>query len=147
LVGNHDSSEDGFLACDSRQQIDTVVIHYGGTTLNPGTPVIINDFDRPCTRLVAIVTEVKDGIVTAKYLAKDTSILECSAPIGKVTPLHAFGKRLDVDNDAGLAWVNDIGVNQNRATYSDGRPRRWQEELHYVGGIKIRPEVAKLVSV
>lgn len=113
--------------------------------MKTGIPVIINEFDRPCARLVAIVTGTKEGIVMAKYLAKDTNSTECAAPADKVTPLEVFGMRLDIDNGVGLAWVNECGA--NRATYSDGAPRKWQEELHHVGGIKIRPEVAKLVGV
>ena len=49
-----------------------------------GMPVILNDMDRPCTRLVAIVKSIEQsdtvssGIVHARYLTTNTMMKNCA---------------------------------------------------------------------
>jgi hypothetical protein len=50
-----------------------------------GMPVILNDIDRPCTRLIAIVKSIEQsdtvssGIVHARYLTTNTMMKDCSS--------------------------------------------------------------------
>lgn len=108
-----------------------------------GTPVIINDTDRPCTRLIAIVDEVRaNGVIHARYLTTGTKSHDCYAIADQVTPVSVFGVVLTVDG--ALAWTHP--QEPSRATYRDKKPRLWQEELP-ARAIPVRPEVAKLISV
>ena len=105
-----------------------------------GTPVIINGFDRPCTRLVAIVTKIKNNVVYAKYLTKDVLSKKCSAYISKVTPISDFGVELRIED--GIAFCQIVG--ENKATYCDGNHRPWQAE--FVEEHVVRPEVLLLLE-
>lgn len=95
-------------------------------SLTRGTYVIMNDFDRPEAKLVAVLTRYDDrpgrGIWHALYLASATHM---AAPYGpQPTPLAAFGKRVEWSNDT-FRCVDTGGP--VTATYRDGRPRAWQD--------------------
>lgn len=96
----------------------------------PGTPVIVNRYDRPCAKLVAIVTEIDDSMVTAMYLSSATMVRFCVDHIDAVTPIADFGIKLLVvkgrrrqDN----VFTTIPTGSQSIATYADGRLRQWQE--------------------
>lgn len=96
----------------------------------PGTPVIINRCDRPCAKLVAIVTEIDDSLVTAMYLSSATMVRSCVDHIDVVTPIADFGVKLLVVK--GRYHHDDVFTtiptgSQSIATYADGHLRCWQE--------------------
>jgi len=109
-----------------------------------GTPVIINLFDRPCTRLTAVVTRVDEagGMVYARYLTTGTRTSACYGPLIGVTPLRQFGVDLVLEG----TQIRGIQRRLSEATYRDGRPRAWQPEtsgeLH-----SVRPEVYRRLEV
>ena len=95
-----------------------------------GMPVILNDMDRPCTRLVAIVKSIEQpntvssGIVHARYLTTNTMMKDCSSLLAHTTPLEAFGVELVIVGSQVYGHI--IGPSQ--ATYRNGKPREWQPE-------------------
>ena len=89
----------------------------------PGTAVIINYFDRPYCRLVAVVTLVEYGVVHVKYLCQEVEQDGCHDLIERVTPISKFGVRLEFGNRT----VKTYPESESKAVYADGRPRNWQE--------------------
>jgi hypothetical protein len=89
--------------------------------------VIINESDRPCGGLVAVVMRIVDGRVYAKYLNRSIVPEDCSGPIESVTPVGRFGYQ--------VVWFPEedyyecIAVAGNSAKYLDGAPRQWQEQV------------------
>ena len=112
--------------------------------LSIGMPVIINEFDRPCTRLVAVITKIDrfNDIVTAKYLCVDTITDVCGALIHRVTPLSDFGVALIVKNN-GTVCCEPVGESVAKYPYTDEH-RLWQPEQDK--DYPARPEVLKLVN-
>lgn len=103
-----------------------------------GTPVIINDCDRPCTGLVAIVRKITDSFVEAIYLCKATNIRMCrSSRIKGVTPISDFGVALRIEDDLAVCVI----VGESLATYEDGIPREWQPYAEY---LSVRKEALRL---
>lgn len=95
--------------------------------LKRGTPVIIDDFDEPSARMVAVLTRYDDhaGIWRALYLSTYPHRLDC-ATSNVPTPITDFGMTLEVD--AGVYRCVPTGE-PCRATYRDGRPRQWQDRF------------------
>ena len=90
--------------------------------------VIINGFDRPCTRLIAIVSEIGSDYILADYICKDTSMGQCSDQPSRVTKIEDFGVKIDIamDRDA----IQAIQVGLSIVKYPDGRTRKWQPEYY-----------------
>lgn len=113
------------------------------TKLAIGMPVIINNVDRPCTRLVAVITNIDNdtGIVHAEYLCKETLMAQCSSQAYRVTPLSEFGVTLIIEKGE----MKCDPVKKSTAMYPDGGHRKWQEE-EYGKRHKVRPDVVSLLK-
>lgn len=102
--------------------------------------VIVNDFDRPCTRLIAKVKSIDDsGLAKFDYLTTGTSMKMASGPINEATLIADFGV-IVVENP------NDIFAKQVLkcvATYSDGSPRGWQPEHCEKWGLRDKVHVTQ----
>lgn len=111
-------------------------IELAADKLELGHCVIINDCDQPCAKLLAVVTEVREDKVVAQYLTKDVSMKQCWSSNPKhVTPANWFGVRVLVTS-AGVCCLNG---GESKATYPDGKARKWQE--YGVMTHAVKPEV------
>jgi len=88
--------------------------------------VIINEFDKPCTRLVAQVVKIENGRVTGRYITEETTLEFCTGDIAHATLVSAFGVALNLSD----GYVEGIQIGDSSATYPDGRPRLWQPDDH-----------------
>lgn len=88
-----------------------------------GDAVIINYADDPQSSLVAIVTEVSDTRVDARYLAAIRKGRTCYSKPENVTRLCDFGVHLTLAGD--VYYCEAAGI--SRATYADGTRRPWQD--------------------
>jgi len=91
--------------------------------LKCGEYVIINDYDCPNARLVAVLTcyDDKTGFWRALYLSKSTTM---TAPYGeRPIPLKDFGRA--VEWHGSQYRVVETGQ-PCTATYRDGKSRQWQ---------------------
>ena len=93
------------------------------TKIKIGDLVIINQFDCPCSRLIASVTSVDEHTVHAEYLSAKTRMREVFSPLSVVTPIDKFGVEL-VNTDNGRFYTRQIS--ESLATYLDGTVREWQ---------------------
>jgi hypothetical protein len=115
-----------------------------GEDIKPGTPVIINYFDRPCARLIAVVERVEAGVVHALYLCMATRGERCSSNIENVTSIYDFGVGLIV-NEAGVASAKEVG--ESSARYPDGRKRVWQPDTYNDIGGPVRVTAHNLLMI
>lgn len=95
-----------------------------------GDLVIVNEFDRPCARLIAEVMDMGLDYLVVEYIDKSLEhhgkmrVYDISNP----TKIEDFGMRL-------CAYVSDYGfavcrsVYKPKAVYKNGRERLWQPEL------------------
>lgn len=90
-----------------------------------GMPVIINDFDAPQSRMVAVLTgfDAQKGIWFARYLSRFTNMARCAGEQKYVTALSDFGVRLEVND----SFYRCVVVGPSIATYCDGIERKWQD--------------------
>lgn len=93
-------------------------------SLTRGTYVIMNDFDCPEAKLVAVLTryDARKGIWHALYLAQATNMAEPFGPLP--TPIEKFGRRVEWSGDTFRAVATGGPVT---ATYRDGVSRSWQD--------------------
>lgn len=92
--------------------------------LQRGDFVIVNECDRPCPELVAMVTAVNDGFVDCQYLsAKLHHDQTMVFPESEPTLLEALGMRCLVSQ---YQFIVVKGSMPPTARYYDGRPRGWQ---------------------
>ena len=89
-----------------------------------GEYVIINEYDKPCTRLVAQVVSVEGDKVKARYITEGTTLRVCESSLSSVTPVSDFGVLLIFEGSR----VSGIRNGESIATYRDGKPRYWQPE-------------------
>jgi len=92
-----------------------------------GDLFIINDCDRPCAELVAIVTAVKNGLYAWRYINKDKRLKnygckKTEATLKLATLLSDFGVDLCIFQKE--YWCKTIG--ESVAKYPDGVARKWQ---------------------
>lgn len=89
-----------------------------------GDLVIINDSDKPCTRLMARVAEVDPvrGFIRAEYICERTNMRECQGSLHRATLVSDFGVEVAFDGNV----VSTEQVRPSVATYPDGKPREWQ---------------------
>jgi sporulation protein YlmC with PRC-barrel domain len=89
-----------------------------------GDYVIINDFDKPCTRLIAEVERFEGETVIARYVTTGTRMTHCSAHVSQVTPVWKFGVMFELKK----GHITAAQISPSKATYRDGKPRNWQPQ-------------------
>ena len=85
--------------------------------------IIINHFDKPSAKLIAVITKIEKDIVTARYLYSGKV---CWGNIKDVTLVESFGVKLIFDLYK-TKYKVEINDNNSIATYPDGRKRYWQD--------------------
>lgn len=95
-------------------------------SIKVGDYVIMNNSDKPCTRLIAQVIELPEGkdFVGGRYICKGTNMRYPYGRLSEATLVSSFGVELFFANGR----VSSEQVNPDRcvAKYRDGRPREWQ---------------------
>lgn len=89
-----------------------------------GDYVIINNTDKPCTRLIAVVLDIdiaKDR-VRARYICDRVNMREPYGRLSEATLVSDFGVEMTFDGNN----VTTAQVRPSIATYRDGKPRAWQ---------------------
>lgn len=106
--------------------------------LKIGEPVIMNAHDRPCSKLVAIVTDIGDKYIVGIYLSQETSIPTAMSRAEGVTKLEDFGAVLKFEGPHNsIFWAEQ--VEESIATYPEtSKLRYWQESTPIKQ--KVRPE-------
>ncbi len=94
------------------------------STIKIGDYVIINDADKPCTRLIAkaILVEPERGFIRARYICEQTNMRECQGRLSNATLVSDFGVDLAFEGNTVTATQPRPSV----ARYPDGEPRDWQ---------------------
>jgi len=89
-----------------------------------GDYVIMNNTDKPCTRLIAQVIELPEGkdFVRGRYICKNTNMRYPQGGLSDATLVSDFGVELFFANGR----ISSEQVNPSVAKYRDGRPREWQ---------------------
>jgi hypothetical protein len=110
--------------------------------LDVGNCVILNEFDRPCGYLVAVITEVLDDHYYCKYLSEETSLDTYNNANGKLglrvpkgynqfpTPVEDFGVRVVYDEKNRL--YSCVRFGESKARYPDDSIRHWQENFPFI---------------
>jgi len=90
-----------------------------------GTPVIINETDAPCLRLVALFDKIVNGVVYCEYLTDYPSMKTCrTTRPNEVTKLTDFGYDILISGD--MVYLMPLNK-ESIATYkNDGKKRNWQ---------------------
>ncbi len=103
-----------------------------------GHLVIINEYDRPCQDLIAVISRIdKRNDVTIYYCAylndKLTRIIDdriCLIGTVNPTPLSEFGVQVKFDITKLVVKESPYTIietpENSTATYPDGQPRSWQ---------------------
>jgi len=93
-------------------------------SIKVGDYVIMNDTDKPCTRLIAVVTQIdaEKERVNARYICERVNMREPYGRLGGVTLVGDFGIEMTFNGDT----VSTEQVRPSVATYRDGKPREWQ---------------------
>lgn len=104
-----------------------------------GHLVIVNEYDRPCTDLIAVIMRIDKhndvNIYYCAYLKEGiASIVEdklCLVGTVNPTPLSYFGiqVKLDITKLVSKEWPYSVIKTEEEPTaiYPDGQPRHWQE--------------------
>lgn len=97
------------------------------TEIKIGDYVILNDFDKPCLRLVAKVTGIdyEENWLNAEYICEQTSMKEVGTFINYAWNVKDFGIELSFDEE-GFVSYNRVG--ESIVTYMNHAPRKWQNE-------------------
>lgn len=97
-----------------------------GKEIRIGDYIIINNTDKPCTRLIAEVVEVDQArnFVRAKYLCKNTNMKECYGRLSEATLISEFGVICGKERD----MLKAAQISPSKALYRDGRSRDWQPQ-------------------
>lgn len=90
-----------------------------------GSHIIVNEADRPCTRLVACVDYVSTEVLVCHYMSKNAMATQMVVHPSRATLLEHFGVKVEFTND--LVRFRTIKTGPSLATYEDGRPREWQQ--------------------
>lgn len=98
--------------------------------LRRGMPVIVDDRDAPCTKMIAVLTFYNPGTQCwrARYLATYTKSITCHADgeFGYPTPLAVFGKRILIHEDNSYSTEDTDWPCSAR--YKSGNPRGWFDD-------------------
>lgn len=107
-----------------------------GAEISVGHCVILNDFEKPCGRLLCVITEVGESGIRAKYLNADTRydlhnkgagmFVAKQSHLHNLTPVQSFGVRVFYDFDRDRYMCEKTG--ESVAKYADGSAREWQGE-------------------
>jgi hypothetical protein len=112
-----------------------------------GDTVILNDCDRPCGQLVAVVVHDDGEHYHCEYLNADTRFDYYSNPpmrqgrLELATKLEEFGVELRANGDD----YQCIQVRESFAKYPDGMPRQWQDT--YAVNHKPRKHLAEMLGL
>jgi hypothetical protein len=127
---------------------DAPALPYGPLVV--GMPVITGETDKPCTRLVAIVSGFtagnRPGRPIMNYLLDDAEFGACIGDPRMVTPLSAFGVAIEIDEAMKAFRCVEIPGADCTAVYRDGCPRWWQQS--YADGMwwPYRPSVRAMLD-
>jgi hypothetical protein len=118
--------------------------------LSIGHCVILNDVEQPCSRLVAVITNIQGGNAYCKYLCADPKLssfnknhgmlIAIGGGIHNLTPISKFGVTI-IYNTLGKFYFC-LKTGESSATYKDGKPRQWQETVLRYGTAK--PNIANI---
>lgn len=99
-------------------------------SIKVGDYVIMNNSDKPCTRLIAQVIELPEGqdFVRGRYICKGTNMRYPQGRLSEATLVSDFGVELSVNVSFANAKVSTGQVRPSVAKYRDGRPRQWQPD-------------------
>ena len=110
-----------------------------------GDCVILNEVEQPYGRLIAVVTEDDGNYYHCQYLNADSTLDSYSNPpmktrLDRATKIEDFG--VVIRSAKGEYWCEQRS--ESKATYSDRKPRKWQE---HGGPVKYqaRPHLAELL--
>ena len=103
------------------------------------TFIIANEFDRPCSKLVAVIIGQAENetVVDVQYIPRDTHQLDFQAVTKRMTFVEDFGIELEFSNGE----VSAVKVGPSKATYSNGKPREWQDTTTETS-IALKPQFA-----
>lgn len=106
--------------------------------LKVGHCVIINHFDRPCTRHVAVIIRKQGSDLIARYLNAplDEALSEIRGSDEDATPINHFGVAVygRTISDGTPDYRCDGSANHlATALYKDGKPRHWQDYVLHMG--------------
>lgn len=113
-----------------------------------GHAIIVDDCDRPETKMIAVIHDIRNGTAYCTYLDKKKDGFKCSFPVegNRATPVNDFG--IKVHRDGKYYFCERIIESSSsdamsKAKYPDGARRCWQEsKLH--SGVEIWEEKAKV---
>lgn len=114
----------------------------GDSNIDPGDLAIFTDFDRPCARLLVIVTEVRGDVADILYVRLGRAIK--SVPVSELTCIEDFGLRVnDFDKDGDLLLLLEQTNGPRSARYKHGErsERIWQGDMAVVVHIDARAQV------
>lgn len=94
-----------------------------GSDIRLGHCVIVNEFDRPCARLIAVIDRIEDDFVWCRYLSTTTGVRICVSHGNDVTPIERFG----IIAIASHRSYRIEAFQKSNAKYKDGSERIWQE--------------------
>lgn len=99
-------------------------------SIKVGDYVIMNNSDKPCTRLIAQVIELPEGkdFVRGRYICKNTNMRYPQGRLSEATLVSDFGVELSVELSLTNGKISTEQVRPSVATYSDGKPRQWQPD-------------------
>lgn len=87
-----------------------------------GSLVILNDSDQPSARMVVEITAINGAFASGRYLCIEWKNMK-KIDLRYVTPIEKFG--VSATKTATELIINH--AEDSTATYSDGKPRRWQK--------------------
>lgn len=97
----------------------------------PGTPVIANDAEEACTKMVCIITcYSRAGAPRLRYLSAWDRLPSkpFTGEMERITPLEAFGVSIELNHGTGAFRCVPIPGATSTATYPDGETRLWQQK-------------------
>lgn len=110
-----------------------------------GDCLILNDCEQPCGKLVCVVVDDDGEFYHCQYLNADPAFDSYNNPpmknrLERATKIETFGVLIRAAD--GEYWCEQRA--ESKATYHDGKPRKWQE---YGGPIKYRtrPKLADML--
>lgn len=105
-----------------------------GSEVKPGHCVILNEIERPCGRLVAVIGSIEGSIATCYYLNADPDlswhnrlgmVIDLSDTLHCLTPVEQFGVEVRYSKTIGKFCC--VKTRPTSAVYKNGKARFWQE--------------------
>jgi hypothetical protein len=93
-----------------------------------GSMVIVNEFDRPCPDLVAQVLEIDQdqNKAVVRYISFEIDRSPFSVPLNRLTSVEMFGVSVARRKN----WYTIARVCESNARYPDGKIRHWQDQVN-----------------